>query len=272
MRDHLIAGGLSGMTVDFILFPLDTIKTRLQARKSATNAIPKTGAFYKGLLSAMLVSFPGAATFWTVYQNSKAQLELRAGPNASPWLLAASHVAAASIADTCVCLIRNPFEVVKQQMQLGLHKSTAEAFRTILRVDGARGLSAGFLSTIAREVPFDAVQFVMYEYMKASLMQHQGRDLELWQNMGLGFVCGGTAAALTTPLDVAKTQLMTQTNTAKSLRYTGVIHALTSIYKEGGMAALFAGVKPRVAWISIGGAIFIGSFEEYTRLLKRAEH
>lgn len=30
---NAIAGGLSGITVDFILFPLDTIKTRLQSRK-----------------------------------------------------------------------------------------------------------------------------------------------------------------------------------------------------------------------------------------------
>lgn len=30
---NAVAGGLSGITVDFILFPLDTVKTRLQARK-----------------------------------------------------------------------------------------------------------------------------------------------------------------------------------------------------------------------------------------------
>lgn len=45
---HLLAGGLSGMTVDFLLYPMDTIKTRLQARKSLVAAIPKSGAFYRG--------------------------------------------------------------------------------------------------------------------------------------------------------------------------------------------------------------------------------
>ena len=73
---------------------------------------------------------------------------------------------------------------------------------------------------------------------------------------------------MTTPLDVAKTRLMTQTKTASAQRYRGVVHALTSVYAEGGMKALFSGIKPRVTWISVGGAIFIGSFEEYSRLLR----
>lgn len=96
-----------------------------------------------------------------------------------------------------------------------------------------------------------------------------GRDLWLAENSVLGFVCGGTAAAITTPLDVAKTRLMTQTTTERSARYTGIAHTLTSLYKEGGFRCLFSGVQPRVMWISIGGAIFIGSFEEYRRILAR---
>jgi hypothetical protein len=44
----LAAGGFSGVTVDLVLFPLDTIKTRLQARRLPGHAIPKSGSFYKG--------------------------------------------------------------------------------------------------------------------------------------------------------------------------------------------------------------------------------
>ena len=48
VQETLVAGGLSGVTVDLILFPLDTIKTRLQARKLPGQIVPKTGAFYRG--------------------------------------------------------------------------------------------------------------------------------------------------------------------------------------------------------------------------------
>jgi solute carrier family 25 (mitochondrial S-adenosylmethionine transporter), member 26 len=91
----------------------------------------------------------------------------------------------------------------------------------------------------------------------------------MWENMILGFFCGGFSAAVTTPLDVARTRLMTQTKTAAAQRYSGVLSALTGTLKEEGAGALFSGVKPRVAWISLGGAIFMGSFEEYSRIMRR---
>ncbi len=55
------------------------------------------------------------------------------------------------------------FQVVKQQMQIGLHRSTGDTVRSILRSDGVRGFYAGYLSTVIREIPFDALEFAIYE-------------------------------------------------------------------------------------------------------------
>ena len=95
-------------------------------------------------------------------------------------------------------------------MQAGLHPSTSSAVRSILRADGPAGLYAGVLSTVARDVPFSAVQFALYELMKRRLARAQQRELLWWENAGLGAIAGGTAAAATTPLDVIKTRMMTQ--------------------------------------------------------------
>jgi hypothetical protein len=35
---NAVAGGLSGVAVDAVLFPLDTIKTRMQARRAGADA------------------------------------------------------------------------------------------------------------------------------------------------------------------------------------------------------------------------------------------
>jgi solute carrier family 25 S-adenosylmethionine transporter 26 len=212
----------------------------------------------------MAGSFPAAATFWATYEFGKSVLApaLQGGPFA-----AAAPAAAAALADVAVTAVRNPFEVVKQQMQSGLHATTGQAVRTILRVDGLRGLYAGYFSTVLREIPFDAIEFALYEALKARLSAHRRRDLVLWENAALGSVAGGVAAALTTPLDVIKTRLMTQTRTAAADRYTGVVDAFVRIRREEGPGALLAGIRPRVAWISLGGAIFIGSFEELKRRL-----
>ena len=104
-------GGCAGVLVDSVLFPLDTIKTRLQQRKVA-GALPVHHArsFYRGLLSAMAGSFPAAATFWSVYEASKTATAHLVAPD-NDVQLGARHAACAAAADVAVTLVRNPFEV-----------------------------------------------------------------------------------------------------------------------------------------------------------------
>lgn len=44
-------------------------------------------------------------------------------------------------------------------------------------------------------------------------------------------------------------------------KYSGLVDTLKRVYSEGGVKALFAGVQPRVMWISIGGFVFFGAYE-----------
>ena len=155
------------MMVDFVLYPLDTIKTRLQTKTPAGKKVSKTN-FYSGtqdpsaeivaetdfrvlrklrfsctgLLSAMLGSFPGAATFWTAYSVSQKSLTSAFGGNGEAAAGVVNGIAA-GLADVAVVAVRNPFEVIKQQTQAGLHKSSVEAFRYVIRHEGIAGLYAG---------------------------------------------------------------------------------------------------------------------------------
>ena len=59
--------------MDLILFPFDTVKTRLQSK----NGFWKSGGFrgiYNGLPSTLVFSAPTAALFFTVYDTSKTKL------------------------------------------------------------------------------------------------------------------------------------------------------------------------------------------------------
>ena len=215
----------------------------------------------------MAGSFPGAATFWLAYEQTKTHLEATAWGQSTAGRAAAPALAAAA-ANVAVCAVRNPFEVVKQQMQSGMHTSSRAAVQRIIAQDGVAGLWAGYTSTVLREVPFDALQFTLYEFLKREVQASQpGQELVWWQNALCGSAAGCVAGAVTTPLDTVKTRLMTQTNTAAEQRYRGVWHALRTIHAEEGWTALFAGIKPRVAWITLGGAVFIGTFEELKRRL-----
>lgn len=85
----LVSGGLAGMAVDTVLFPLDTIKTRLQSQ----HGFVKSGGFkgiYSGLGSAVIGSAPGAALFFVTYDGVKRQLGESFGDSPGVHMLAAS--------------------------------------------------------------------------------------------------------------------------------------------------------------------------------------
>lgn len=45
------------------------------------------------------------------------------------------------------------------------------------------------------------------------------------------------------------------------LQKQSALSTFQGIVKEEGASALFKGIGPRVVWISIGGAIFLGAFD-----------
>ncbi|KAJ2002141.1 S-adenosylmethionine transporter [Coemansia thaxteri] len=253
----LAAGGFAGMAVDTALFPLDTIKTRLQA-KAGFLASGGFRGVYAGLSSAVIGSAPGAAMFFLTYEQVKAGCERRVPHKYQPFV----HMLAASAGEIAACLIRVPTEVIKQRLQTNHHSSLAAAIRGTYATEGLLGFYRGYLTQVVREIPFTCIQFPIYEYLKLSYAQRQNRPIKSWEAAVCGSVAGGTAAALTTPLDVVKTRVMLSTKgMGAHLEYSGIVSTLSRIAREEGMRALFSGIVPRTIWISVGGFVFLGSYE-----------
>ncbi|KAI9851334.1 MAG: S-adenosylmethionine transporter [Thelocarpon superellum] len=257
----LLAGGIAGTTVDLTLHPLDTLKTRLQA----SHGFARSGGFhgiYKGVGSALVGSAPGAALFFTTYEASKAFLaQARPGRGSEPL----EHMLAASAGEVAACAVRVPTEVIKQRAQAGHYPSSWAALRdTVRRGAGsqsgwggvARELYRGWSVTVMREVPFTVIQFPLWEGMKDARRRATGRHgVSAVESALFGSVAGAVAAGVTTPLDVLKTRLML------SKEEQHVLPLLTQILRDSGPRAFFAGIGPRIVWISLGGAIFLGSYE-----------
>lgn len=259
-RTALLAGAVAGTTVDLSLFPLDTLKTRLQ---SAPGFFASGGfaGIYRGIGSAVVGSAPGAAFFFCTYESAKQYLTPRVGPGNE----ALAHMAAASLGEVAACAVRVPTEVVKQRAQAGQHGgSSARALRAILATsrDGGgvaavwRALYRGWGITVFREVPFTVIQFPLWEGMKAWRARTTGRaQVSAGESAVFGSVAGAVAAASTTPLDVLKTRVMLSPDKVSVAAVFG------KMAREEGVRPFFAGVAPRVTWISIGGAIFLGSYQ-----------
>jgi len=124
-------------------------------------------------------------------------------------------------------------------------------------------------TTLVMNVPFTAVQFAVYESGKKALVASHvigSHDEEgLLEQLLAGGAAGGAAAALTNPLDIAKTRLQTQgmwepapvdavgggPAKATALRgpvsgATQVLPTLREIVAKEGVAALARGMGPRV--------------------------
>ncbi|XP_051483118.1 S-adenosylmethionine mitochondrial carrier protein isoform X5 [Apus apus] len=157
----LAAGGVAGVCVDLILFPLDTVKTRLQSPQG----FRKAGGFrgiYAGVPSAAIGSFPNAAAFFITYENVKSVLH----PGSASYLSPATHMVAASLGEVVACLIRVPSEVIKQRAQVSPSSTTLQILSHTLYHEGIQGLYRGYKSTVLREIPFSLVQFPLWESLK----------------------------------------------------------------------------------------------------------
>ncbi|KAG0369112.1 mitochondrial carrier domain-containing protein [Gamsiella multidivaricata] len=259
----MLAGAMAGTAIDTALFPLDTLKTRLQSKAG----FAASGGFrgvYSGLTSAVIGSAPGASMFFVTYEGLKTTLSaMMPDPQYAP----AVHMMSASGGEIAACFVRVPTEVIKQRMQTKQFTTTTGALKSVIQNEGVLGFYRGYFSTVAREIPFTCIQFPLYEYMKKTyaLTTHRSK-VDPWEAAICGSIAGGIAAGLTTPLDVVKTRVMLSqrnpTGGQSSAYYSGIISTLRRILAEEGPRALFSGIGPRVMWLSIGGSIFLGVYEK----------
>ncbi|XLR18899.1 hypothetical protein HN51_065577 [Arachis hypogaea] len=95
-------------------------------------------------------------------------------------------------------------------LQIGQFTSAAGAVRFIAANEGFKGLYAGYGSFLLRDLPFDAIQFCIYEQIRMGYMAVARRNLNDPKNAIIGAFAGALTGAITTPLDVIKTRLMVQ--------------------------------------------------------------
>lgn len=263
----LLSGGVAGLVVDVVLFPIDTIKTRVQSEKRFWRAGGFRG-IYNGLGPAAVGSVPSAALFFCTYEGmKKLLLPYAEGTNTAHYV----HMSSAAVAEIVACLVRVPVEIAKQRRQVISAQYTGSATSILLkayRADGIlAGLYRGFGATILREIPFSFIQYPLWEYMKLNWTEWTGLPLTFISVAICGACAGGIAAGLTTPLDVAKTRIMLADRSGERSR--NAFYILRRVYAKNGYRGVFAGFVPRVLWITIGGFVFFGSYDLATKVISK---
>lgn len=217
-----------------------------------SNAFRLSGIF-NGVAGSLFGQVPyGVLTFGSYEMYKEALLERF--PNVKPiFVYAMSAILGDLTGSGWLC----PSEVVKQQMQAGMYKSTSEAVSSILQKKGVVGLYEGYFGGVARDVPFRVAQLTTFELTKALALRLKAKrqstydktgELELspFEAAACGAVAGSISAAVTSPLDRIKTLLMTD-----SAAYGGnVISCAAKIWAQDGIAGFAQGIVPRVVYIA----------------------
>lgn len=219
----MVAGSIAGSVEHTAMFPVDTLKTRMQAlgsgsgpvlglRQSLSSILKLEGpaGLYRGIWAMGLGAGPAHAVYFSVYELCKETLS-HSNPN-NPVAHAASGVCATVASDAVI----TPMDMVKQRLQLegSPYRGVGDCIRRVLAEEGVAAFYRSYRTTVVMNAPFTAVHFATYEAAKRALMEispgtHIG-DEGLAIHATAGAAAGALAAVVTTPLDVVKTQLQCQ--------------------------------------------------------------
>lgn len=270
----MVAGSVAGCVEHTAMFPIDTLKTRMQARPSCSPAaglrqvlssvLKLEGAvgLYRGIAAMCLGAGPAHAVYFSVYETAKQHLS-KGNPN-SP----AAHATSGVLATIASDAVFTPMDMVKQRLQLrsSPYKGLMDCMKRVLREEGFGAFYASYRTTVLMNAPFTAVHFSTYEATKRGLMEvspESAHDEEsLIVHATAGAAAGALAAAVTTPLDVVKTQLQCQ-GVCGCDRYTSgsIGDVIRTIVRKDGYAGLMRGWKPRMLFHAPAAAICWSTYE-----------
>ncbi|KAL1510830.1 hypothetical protein AB1Y20_007113 [Prymnesium parvum] len=162
------------------------------------------------------------------------------------------QLTAGFMAECCAALLWNPWEVVRQRLQLasGGQRTFSGAAMDVISESGVRGLYAGLGAYMALWGAYSPLMFMFYEQGLKLLTSRQqaphGRQAppSIAVNFAMGALAGGTAAVITSPLDVVKTRIQCQ-SPGSIIEYESVWHGLREIMRHEGGRALFHGTLAR---------------------------
>lgn len=240
-----------------------------------------------------------AGLFFSTYESAKQVIG-----NATPLPKPLVHSAASGFAEMASCLVLAPAEVIKQNAQMlqneshGAAKSgsstSLQAFRQLAGDGASRRLFTGYTALVARNLPFTALQFPIFEHVRATYWgsRESGTSdpglIETGLVTGLSAGSAGSVAAfITTPSDVVKTRMMLSAGNQNesSTQSQGEVAAkmegkrpkkgawtvTKEVYQERGVRGFFRGAALRSGWTMIGSGLYLGSYEMAKVWLRRGK-
>nr|CAA07568.1 Mitochondrial carrier protein [Ribes nigrum] len=270
----MIAGSIAGSIEHMAMYPVDTLKTRIQAigscsaqsagLRQALGSILKVegpAGLYRGIGAMGLGAGPAHAVYFSVYEMCKETFSHGDPSNSG------AHAVSGVFATVASDAVITPMDVVKQRLQLqsSPYKGVVDCVRRVLVEEGIGAFYASYRTTVVMNAPFTAVHFATYEATKKGLLEvspETANDENLLVHATAGAAAGALAAVVTTPLDVVKTQLQCQgVCGCDRFSSSSIQDVIGSIVKKNGYVGLMRGWIPRMLFHAPAAAICWSTYE-----------
>ncbi|PPR85931.1 hypothetical protein GOBAR_AA34761 [Gossypium barbadense] len=177
-----------------------------------------------------------------------------------------------------------PLDIVRTRFQVNdgrvtnfpAYKNTAHAIFTITRLEGLKGLYAGFLPAVLGSTVSWGLYFFFYGRAKQRYSKNREEKLSSGHHLASAAEAGALVSLCTNPIWLIKTRLQLQNPLHQSRRYSGIYgllfilryfaNALRTILREEGWTALYRGLGPGLLMVS-HGAIQFTAYEELRRIM-----
>lgn len=161
--------------------------------------------------------------------------------------------------------VRTPSEIVKLKVQLGQSPSVKEGFVEVkkqIKEQGPLSLWKFYPSLLALDIPYAVLNFALYGIFN-DYISGMGIEPSVYTRLVSGAACGMIAAAITCPIDVAKTRIISRGKSSEDdgeVIDQNVLKEMAKILSEEGPSSLFTGITERTVYVGLSNAIRLAAY------------
>ncbi|KAH7425241.1 hypothetical protein KP509_11G045800 [Ceratopteris richardii] len=288
--------GISNMCGAFVTNPVNVVKVRMQLNGALPSMSDRIyGGFIAGILrirrdegfpalwrgtgAALLREASYSSIRMGLYEPFKMMLGGDDPAHTPLWI----KIVAGASAGVIGSAVANPTDVVMVRMQAqkpiqvhiggGSHSGwnysgPLQAFSSIARTEGLKGLYRGLLPTMQRAALLNAAQAPSYDHAKHALLNaglvHEGVTCHMIASM----IAGLMSAIVIAPVDLVRTRIMQQAvdSEGHGILYSSTFDCFWKTLRSEGPQGLYKGFVP--VWMRIGPHTIV-TFFIFEQLRKR---
>lgn len=280
----MACAGMGASIAEMVTIPIDTSKVRLQIQ--GENVSASGGKLqYRGMIQTIfrIAKHEGVKSLYSgmtagvqrqmcfcgirvgLYDHVK-RLYGDSSDGSKPKIL--TKVLASCTTATSAVLLFQPTEVVKIRFQAAGKKSkysgTMDAYKTIARTEGMRGLWKGVSPNVARLSIVNCTEIVVYDIIKSYILYKNWMENNIPCHFTAAISAGLVTTIIASPIDVVKTRFM---NSGPG-QYKNPVQCALQMLKQNGPTAFYKGFVPSFTRLGLWNITMFLSYEQLMKLMK----